>query len=278
MRKMFYLLNRKSHLPEEWNIPLSVAECLFGERPPGIIKAPYEDDDNASAVLYISSSKEELEIDETEGIDALEAKIQKDKTRGSAKITLKSNKVQDIIGVGWKVEDNNNASANALALIRPVKDATYPYIQVLVKWKDQNVSLERRAFVRRITHGNGLNSDWLIYLKAKELENAYWGYNVEGSSDKESDTSDVSLADESLDRQTSRKKTCLTESNATSDSDLDLDTSESRYEQKKRRSRRLRHKKTKSKDDYDTDAEIRDLQEKLGRIKLKKAGKKAGKT
>ncbi|KAL2801760.1 hypothetical protein BJX63DRAFT_416658 [Aspergillus granulosus] len=354
MRKMFHLLNRESHLPEEWNVPPSVAERLFGERPPGITEAPYEDDDNASAVSYISSSEEESEIDETEGIDALEARMRKEysslsrgkvlywwplgtgtqifvrygskhkpiyrvragssipydpltaeqilsKTRGTAKVTLKSgqhkveqweysrDEVQDIIGVGWKVEDDDDASANALALIRPVKDATYPHTRVLVKWKDQNVSLERRAFVRRITHGNGLNGDRLIYLKAKELENAYWGYDVEGSSDEESDTSDVSSADESLDRQTrsrrarkyprrvrsARKKTRLTESNATSDSDLDSDTSESGYEQKKRRSKRLRHKRTKPKDEYDTDAEIRDLQGKLERIKLKKTRKKS---
>jgi hypothetical protein len=313
MRKMFHLLNRESHLPEEWNVPQSVAERLFGERPPGIVEAPYEDDDAASAVTYGSSTEEESDTDEAEGIDALEARMRNEysslsrgkvlywwslgtgtqifvrygskhkpiyrvragssmpydprtaeqilsKTRGSARVTLTSgehkieewkysrDEVQDIIGVGWKVENDDDASANALSLIRPVKDATYPHTRILVKWKDQSISLERRAFVRRIAHGNSLNGDRLIYLKAKELENAYWGYDVEGTSDEESDTSDVSSSDESLvpksrlrqaGKYTSRiclarKITRPTESNATSDSDLDSDTSESRYKQKKR--------------------------------------------
>jgi hypothetical protein len=39
------------------------------------VEAPYEDDDAASAVTYVSSTKEESETDEAEGIDALEARI-----------------------------------------------------------------------------------------------------------------------------------------------------------------------------------------------------------
>lgn len=43
--------------------------------------------------------------------------------------------VLDIVGVGWKVDDNDEVSTNALALIRPIRDTIYPHTRVLVKWK-----------------------------------------------------------------------------------------------------------------------------------------------
>ncbi|GAT22746.1 actin-binding protein Fragmin [Aspergillus luchuensis] len=51
--------------------------------------------------------------------------------------------------------------------------------RALVKWNDGNVTLERRGFIRRIANGNSFNGDRMIYLKAKELENAFWGHDVE---------------------------------------------------------------------------------------------------
>jgi hypothetical protein len=51
-----------------------------------------------------------------------------------------------------------------------------------------------------------MNGDRVIYLKAKELENAYWGYDVEGGSDEDSDGSDVSPSDESSGRQTRSRR------------------------------------------------------------------------
>ncbi|KAE8384241.1 hypothetical protein BDV23DRAFT_177205 [Aspergillus alliaceus] len=96
-----------------------------------------------------------------------------------------SDQVMDIIGVGWKIEDDDEHGVNALALIRPRKDAVYPHTRALVKWKDGKVTLERRGFVRRIAMGNSANGDRMLYLKARELENAYWGYDVEYESDTE---------------------------------------------------------------------------------------------
>ncbi|KAL4733840.1 hypothetical protein BDV11DRAFT_175324 [Aspergillus similis] len=76
------------------------------------------------------------------------------KTRGNAKIRVQAegtvkevwkytrDDVQDIIGVGWKVDDDDDTSANALAFIRPAKDIVYPHTRVLVKWKLGAVSLK----------------------------------------------------------------------------------------------------------------------------------------
>lgn len=120
-------------------------------------------------------------------------------TPGNSKSVIKSDGVQKevwnrsrndilgIIGVGWKVEDDDEADTNALALIRPQRHAIYPHTRVLVKWSGGGISLERRGFVRRIAYGNSFNGDRIIYLKAKELENAYWGYDVEQASNNDSD-------------------------------------------------------------------------------------------
>lgn len=130
------------------------------------------------------------------------------KTRGNSKSTLpinginqevwkySRNEVLDIIGVGWKVEDDDEANLNALALIRPERYATYPHTRVLVKWKDGHITLERHAFVRRIANGNSFNGDRIIYMKAKELEDAYWGYDVEEHRDHDSDSDDDRSSDE----------------------------------------------------------------------------------
>jgi hypothetical protein len=75
--------------------------------------------------------------------------------------------------MGWKIDEDDEHGVNALALIRPYKDAIYPYTRVLVKWKDGKVSLEYRGFIRRIAMGNSANGDRLLYLKVRELENAY---------------------------------------------------------------------------------------------------------
>lgn len=99
------------------------------------------------------------------------------------------NQVLDIIGVDWKVIDDDEHGVNALALIRPQKDAVYPHIRALVKWKDGKVTLKRRGFVRRTAMGNSANGHRMFYLKARELENAYWGYDVEYGSDVEASDS-----------------------------------------------------------------------------------------
>lgn len=66
-----------------------------------------------------------------------------------------------------------------------------------MKWKDGHIILECRAFVRRIANGNSFNGDRMIYMKAKVLEDAYWGYDVEEHWDQDSDSGDDRSSDES---------------------------------------------------------------------------------
>ena len=132
--------------------------------------------------------------------------------------------VLDIVGVGWKVEDDDEVGTNALASIRPIRDTIYPHTRVLVKWKKNGqTSLERRGFVRRIASGNKINGDRMIYLKAKELENAYWGYDVEEDSDNDFDDGHSSRSEESSRR---NKVVHFVESDREGD-DADLVTSQS---------------------------------------------------
>jgi hypothetical protein len=108
------------------------------------------------------------------------------KARGNAKIQVRRDdgvpdeiweysreNVSDILGVGWKVEDDDESEINPLDLIRPEPNALYPQTRILVKWKDGTVTLEGRAFIRRITKGSSLDGDRVIYQKAEELEQAY---------------------------------------------------------------------------------------------------------
>ncbi|KAL4753499.1 hypothetical protein BDW72DRAFT_190952 [Aspergillus terricola var. indicus] len=83
------------------------------------------------------------------------------------------------------------------------KDTIYPHACVLVKWKLGGTTLERRGLIRRIANGSTFSGDRMIYLKAKELENTYWGYDVEEEeSEDESSENDGSLTDESSSRHT----------------------------------------------------------------------------
>ncbi|KAL4744428.1 hypothetical protein BDW72DRAFT_212680 [Aspergillus terricola var. indicus] len=215
------------------------------------------------------------------------------RTPGNSKVILKTENgekketwkysrqhVLDIIGVGWKVEGDDDASGHSLALIRPVKDASYPHTRVLVKWRDSKISLERRGFVRRIANGNSINGDRMIFLKAKEMENAYWGYDVEAS-DEESSGSDSSSSDESdyphtrsrrRNRQgrtrSAKRDISSTESDETEDSDIEA-------EKRKRQARWNRRKKTRPKNGPDTDDDIRHLEKELKLLKLKKSRKKS---
>lgn len=106
-------------------------------------------------------------------------------TRGSAKVSENKDglpgerwaytrdDVVDIIGIGWKVEDDDEEGFDPLDLLRPAKGTTYPHTRALVTWKDGSASLEGRAFLRRITTGSALDGDRVIYQKAKEHEVAY---------------------------------------------------------------------------------------------------------
>ncbi|KAJ6136796.1 hypothetical protein N7497_012349 [Penicillium chrysogenum] len=107
------------------------------------------------------------------------------KTRGTAKVIGTRNglpeefwkyqrkDVEDFIGIGWKVEDDDEQGLNPLNLLLPAKGIVYPQTRILVKWKDGLFTLEERTFIRRITAGSALDGDRVIYQKAEELENTY---------------------------------------------------------------------------------------------------------
>ena len=215
-------------------------------------------------------------------------------TRGNSKSTLSinginqevwkysRNQVLDIIGVGWKVEDDDEANRNALALIRPERYATYPHTRALVKWKDGNITLERRAFVRRIANGNSFNGDRMIYLKAKELEDAYWGYDVEEYWDQDPNSDDGMSSGKSRRPHhhtsssgkhftKSRRDVRFTKSDQESDADSETSQSSVDKNQRMRKSKRLTstRKSKHSKKDADLDAQIRLLMEELKRLQVK---------
>ena len=214
-------------------------------------------------------------------------------TRGNSKATIEMNgvyqevwkhsrhEVRDIIGVGWKVEDDDEANINALASIRPERYATYPHTRVLVKWNDGNTTLERRGFIRRIANGNSFNGDRMIYLKAKELENAYWGYDVEAHWDQDSEAGDNRSSDESWrhhhrtsrpGKSTKSRRGARFIESEQEESDADSETSQSSLDQAQttRRSKRRSAKKSKpSKRDMAIDAKVRFLTEQLNQLKVK---------
>ncbi|GKZ75090.1 hypothetical protein AnigIFM50267_002576 [Aspergillus niger] len=110
--------------------------------------------------------------------------------------------VQDVLGVGWKVpEDDDHKRRAAVLELRPKKE-TYPHTRILIKWANGQVSLERRGFIRRITAGSSLYGDWTIYAKAREMERAYWGHDPEDYGNPE-DYSDRATTDSDSDSATS---------------------------------------------------------------------------
>lgn len=124
-------------------------------------------------------------------------------TRGTAKFTeeidgmteefWKYNRkhVTDILGVGWKIEDDDESTTNALSLVRPEQGAIYPQTRILVKWRDAAITLEGRSFIRRITTGSDLDGDPVIYQRARELEAMY--REKHGVDDTEDDDSGESF-------------------------------------------------------------------------------------
>ncbi|KAJ5927155.1 hypothetical protein N7516_008928 [Penicillium verrucosum] len=81
--------------------------------------------------------------------------------------------VAGILGIGWKIEDDDEDGINPLSLLQPIKGALYPQTRALVKWRDGTRTVEGRSFIRRITMGSSLDGDKTIYQKAIEMEKAY---------------------------------------------------------------------------------------------------------
>lgn len=186
------------------------------------------------------------------------------------------NDVADIVGVGWKIAGDDEDGIDPLELIRPKQDY-YPHTRVLVKWTSGNTSLERRHFIRRIANGNNFNGDRMIYLKAKELENAYWGYDDEnkdlGSDDDDDLPNKAPRRPHAprLNPSTKSRKRARSMESAGEESDAESDTSQSSIDQRqtRQRSKRLpsasRSKQSKKSDVEDT---IRLLTKELDRLKV----------
>lgn len=112
-------------------------------------------------------------------------KVLTTKTRGNQKVSLIKKgipceewkfgrqHVEDICGIGWKIEDDDEVGIDPLSFIRPVPNSVYPQTRAWVKWKDGEFTLEGRQFIRRITNGSSLQGDQVMYQKAKDSETAY---------------------------------------------------------------------------------------------------------
>lgn len=90
--------------------------------------------------------------------------------RQEERLKWKRDHVHGIIGVGWKIEDDDEESLEPLDLVWPEPYAKYPHTRILVQWKDKQITLEDRSFVRRITKGSSLQGDRVIYQKALTQE------------------------------------------------------------------------------------------------------------
>ncbi|KAJ5084785.1 hypothetical protein NUU61_009364 [Penicillium alfredii] len=233
------LFNRRHHLPKNWNISSVWAEKAIGSpNPRAETEADSSDGDDQTDSAARDSGSESQSDDESNqigGLDALEARTQKEqrrlktgkvlywwpkgtgsqifvrygdrsapiyriragsheyynpsqverflptKTRGNQQYMygdemywkFDRKNVVDILGVGWKVEGDDESGMDALDLLWPEAGAAYPQTRTLVQWRDKVVTLEGRAFIRRISTGSVLDGDRLIYQKARELEHAY---------------------------------------------------------------------------------------------------------
>lgn len=216
------------------------------------------------------------------------------KTRGNAKISgtknglpeefwkYKRRDVENILGIGWKIEDDDEEGLNPLSLLRPAKGASYPHTRALVKWKDGVITLEGRSFIRRISTGSALDGDRMIYQKAEELESAYrerHGLEDLGDDDYDEEDSDIEVSHgrryRSEPARYSRSAKAKTrnrfdDSSEDSDSESDATAQNSRYRRHRsepsRRPMRLtgRAKSTTQEDD----ARIKELEREIQRLKV----------
>jgi hypothetical protein len=235
----------------------------------------------AGSSMPYSEHDTELILGQTRGNQKIIMTDDNGRTREAWKWTR--NQVADILGVGWKIEDDDEAGVNALDLILPRKSAMYPHTRVIVKWNDGQTSLERRGFVRRIANGTSLNGDRMIYLKAEEMEKTYWGEEFYREAE-ESEESEESDSDYETDSTQPRKKSQHRghekrssrrhwQESDSSESDADSETSESSLEPKPRRSRRLKVSNAnkqragkKSERLAEKDRQIRKLQDRLEQL------------
>ncbi|GFF60861.1 hypothetical protein IFM51744_10511 [Aspergillus udagawae] len=180
---LLHAFNHKNNLPINWVFSSAATQKAFRERPLSVIELTANLEMEDSAVKYESESESESKSEaELDGIDALESTqifvrygskrkaiycvragssmpYSEHDTELVLGQTHGNKKVDDIIGVGWKIEDDDEAGVNTLELIQPRKSVIYPHTRVVVKWKDGQTSLERRGFIQRIANGTSLNGD-----------------------------------------------------------------------------------------------------------------------
>ncbi|CAI7595663.1 unnamed protein product [Penicillium viridicatum] len=111
--------------------------------------------------------------------------------------------VLDILGVGWKVPDDDDEEVDPLSLIVPGPGVIYPQTRVIVLWNDGRTTLETRTFIRRIAGGSNRNGDNIIYQKALEVEQTNEDERSRASSEDEG--SDIT-SQESEDSEDNRPK------------------------------------------------------------------------
>lgn len=209
------------------------------------------------------------------------------KTRGTAKVIGTKNglpeeywkydrkHVDDLVGVGWKVEEDDENGIDALSLLRPEKGAVYPQTRTLVKWKDGTFTLEGRTFIRRITSGSSLDGDRVLYQKAQEMESTYRKkHGLDEVSDGESD--DDFMEDDRTSRRTRRRarfEETSEDSDSASDDSVRPDQSHKDY--RKKISRRSSHhptpparEKAKYRRSTMEDDRIRKLEQELRNLKM----------
>jgi hypothetical protein len=190
-------------------------------------------------------------------------KVLTTKTRGSQKVDLiKSGipceewkfgrqHVEDIRGVGWKVEDDDEVGIDPLSFIRPVPNSVYPQTRAWVKWKDGKFTLEGRQFIRRITNGSSLQGDQVIFQKAEDLETAYRLEHGWEQSDSETDLDDVRPSK----RNGHAKMRPEIETNTDSDDGYSLRYTKQRKKPVPAPARRRGRPRARSEDDVDTQSD-----------------------
>ncbi|KAJ5292187.1 hypothetical protein N7478_001438 [Penicillium angulare] len=86
--------------------------------------------------------------------------------------------VQCILGIGFKIEDDQEHGISSKYLIKPSHAAgCYPQTRLIVLWRDGDTTLDDRSFGRRILN----TRDDGIYQFVSDKENAYWERYAEDS-------------------------------------------------------------------------------------------------
>ncbi|KAJ5660891.1 uncharacterized protein N7484_000263 [Penicillium longicatenatum] len=168
--------------------------------------------------------------------------------------------IKNILGVGWKLSEDDENDLDPLALLRPEKGVIYPETRTLVKWKDNVLTLEGRAFMRRVTSGSALDGDRVLYQKACEMENSY--RKIHGLDEFESDN-DGGFIEEVRPRRNTRRQKDQTSSEDDTDSDHSFRPSYNRGRKQSESGRRRSAQPKRANDE-----KIRSLERQLRQLRM----------